>query len=71
MASQRATLVLHTSWFNYSSWIRAKEITAIKVYDCRASTFPRISGCRPSIKVHDSCFSDQFSVWLDKCSNLD
>ncbi|RZR73021.1 hypothetical protein BHM03_00019165 [Ensete ventricosum] len=31
MASQGATLVLHASWFNCSSWIRAKEITAIRV----------------------------------------
>ncbi|RZS02213.1 hypothetical protein BHM03_00032221 [Ensete ventricosum] len=50
MASRGATLVLRTSWFNCSSWIRAKEITAIRVYSCRTFT-SRISGFRPSIKV--------------------
>ncbi|RWV94646.1 hypothetical protein GW17_00042798, partial [Ensete ventricosum] len=50
MASLGVTLVLHTSWFNCSSWIRAKEITAIIVYGCRAFTSPRIFGFRPSIK---------------------
>ncbi|RWV79932.1 hypothetical protein GW17_00058868 [Ensete ventricosum] len=69
-AGRGATLVLHASWFNRSSWIRAKEITTIRVYGCRALTSPRISGFRPSMKVPKSCFSDQSSVWLDKCSNL-
>ncbi|RWV97902.1 hypothetical protein GW17_00039279 [Ensete ventricosum] len=32
MAGRGATLVLCTSWFNRSSWIPAKEITAIRVY---------------------------------------
>ncbi|RRT71695.1 hypothetical protein B296_00004809 [Ensete ventricosum] len=50
MADWGATLVLHTSWFNCSSWIRAKEIAARRVYGCRAFTSPRISGFRPSIK---------------------
>ncbi|RWW79422.1 hypothetical protein BHE74_00012289, partial [Ensete ventricosum] len=36
MAGRGATLVLRTSWFNCSSWIRAKEIVAIRVYGCRA-----------------------------------
>ncbi|RWW59921.1 hypothetical protein BHE74_00033114 [Ensete ventricosum] len=31
MAGWGVTLVLHTSWFNRSSWIRTKEITAISV----------------------------------------
>ncbi|RRT71720.1 hypothetical protein B296_00023995, partial [Ensete ventricosum] len=65
MAGRGVTLVLRTSWFNCSFWIRAREIIAIRVYGCRAFTSPRISGFRPSIKVHKSCFSDQFSVWLD------
>ncbi|RWW11643.1 hypothetical protein GW17_00024736 [Ensete ventricosum] len=50
MAGQGVTLVLRTSWFNCSSWIRAKEIAAIRVYGCRAFTSPRIFGFRPSIK---------------------
>ncbi|RZS08053.1 hypothetical protein BHM03_00038980 [Ensete ventricosum] len=50
MASRGATLVLRASWFNHSSWIRAKEITVIRVYGCRAFTSPRISGFRPSMK---------------------
>ncbi|RWV83447.1 hypothetical protein GW17_00054936 [Ensete ventricosum] len=50
MAGRGATLVLRTSWFNCSSWIRAKEITTIRVYGCRAFTSPRISGFRPLIK---------------------
>ncbi|RZS28068.1 hypothetical protein BHM03_00061624 [Ensete ventricosum] len=70
MAGQGVTLVLHTSWFNRSSWIRAKEIIAISVYGCRTFTSPRIFGFRPSIKVPESCFSDQFSIWLHKHSNL-
>ncbi|RRT32933.1 hypothetical protein B296_00043804 [Ensete ventricosum] len=55
MAGRGATHVLHTSWFNCSSWIRAKEIAAIRVYNCRAFTSPRISDFRPSIKVPKSC----------------
>ncbi|RWW57175.1 hypothetical protein BHE74_00036052 [Ensete ventricosum] len=51
MAGWGATLVLCASWFNRSSWIRAKEITAIRVYSCRALTSPRISDFRPSMKV--------------------
>ncbi|RWV80434.1 hypothetical protein GW17_00058297 [Ensete ventricosum] len=51
MAGRGATLVLHTSWFNCSSWICAKEITAIRVYGYRAFTSPRIFRFRPSIKV--------------------
>ncbi|RZR86442.1 hypothetical protein BHM03_00013640 [Ensete ventricosum] len=51
MAGQGVTLVLRTSWFNCSSWISAKEIAAIRVYDCRAFTSPQISGFRHSIKV--------------------
>ncbi|RWW11384.1 hypothetical protein GW17_00025010 [Ensete ventricosum] len=47
MVGRGATLVFRTSWFNCSSWIRAKEIVAIRVYGCRAFTFPRISGFRP------------------------
>ncbi|RRT42514.1 hypothetical protein B296_00012132 [Ensete ventricosum] len=50
MAGWEATLVLRTSWFNCSFWIRAKEITAIRVYGCHAFT-SRIFGFRPSIKV--------------------
>ncbi|RRT43428.1 hypothetical protein B296_00012501 [Ensete ventricosum] len=50
MASWGVTLVLHASWFNHSSWIRVKEITAIRVYGCRAFTSPRISDFSPSIK---------------------
>ncbi|RWV94898.1 hypothetical protein GW17_00042525 [Ensete ventricosum] len=50
MAGRGATLVLHTSWFNCSSWIRAKEITTVRVYGCRAFTSPRIFDFRPSIK---------------------
>ncbi|RRT45443.1 hypothetical protein B296_00020295 [Ensete ventricosum] len=34
MAGRGVTLVLHTSWFNCSSWIHAKEIVAIRVYGC-------------------------------------
>ncbi|RRT39843.1 hypothetical protein B296_00032667 [Ensete ventricosum] len=34
MAGRGATLVLRTSWFNCSSWIRAKKITTIIVYGC-------------------------------------
>ncbi|RWV92111.1 hypothetical protein GW17_00045553 [Ensete ventricosum] len=37
MAGRGATLILRTSWFNYSSWICAKEIIAIRVeivYPC-------------------------------------
>ncbi|RWW10675.1 hypothetical protein GW17_00025771 [Ensete ventricosum] len=51
MAGRGVTLVLHISWFNCSSWIRAKEITAIGVYGCRAFTSPWISDFRPLIKV--------------------
>ncbi|RWW24230.1 hypothetical protein GW17_00011493 [Ensete ventricosum] len=57
IAGRGATLVLRTSWFNCSSWIRAKQITAIRVYGCRAFT-SQISGFRPSIKVPKSYFSD-------------
>ncbi|RWW46026.1 hypothetical protein BHE74_00048071 [Ensete ventricosum] len=32
MAGRGVTLVLRTSWFNGSSWIRAKEIVTIRVY---------------------------------------
>ncbi|RRT33205.1 hypothetical protein B296_00040633 [Ensete ventricosum] len=46
MAGRGATLVLRTSWFNCSSWIRAKEITAIRVYGGRAFTSPRTSSFR-------------------------
>ncbi|RRT83984.1 hypothetical protein B296_00006363 [Ensete ventricosum] len=70
MAGRGVTLVLRTSWFKRSSRIRIKEIAAIRVYSCRAFTSPCISGFRPSIKVSKSYFSDQFSVWLDKHSNL-
>ncbi|RWV84571.1 hypothetical protein GW17_00053703 [Ensete ventricosum] len=65
-----ATLVLRTSWFNRSSPILAKKIAAIRVYDCRTFTSPRISDFTSSIKVHKSYFSDQSTVWLDKHSNL-
>ncbi|RRT75797.1 hypothetical protein B296_00013133 [Ensete ventricosum] len=54
MAGRRASLVLRASWFNPSSWICAKEITAIRVYDCRALTSPQISSFRPSMKVPKS-----------------
>ncbi|RRT49910.1 hypothetical protein B296_00043755, partial [Ensete ventricosum] len=50
MTGRGVTIVLHTSWFNCSSWIYAKEIAAIRVYGCRAFTSPRISDFRPSIK---------------------
>ncbi|RWW58281.1 hypothetical protein BHE74_00034879 [Ensete ventricosum] len=40
MAGRGVTLILHTSWFNRSSWILAKEITAVRVYDCRVFTSP-------------------------------
>ncbi|RWV85843.1 hypothetical protein GW17_00052330 [Ensete ventricosum] len=40
MAGRGATLVLRASWFNRSSWIRAKEIAGIRVYGCRALTSP-------------------------------
>ncbi|RRT62093.1 hypothetical protein B296_00027925 [Ensete ventricosum] len=50
MAGRGATLILRTSWFNCSSWIRAKEIVAIRVYSCRAFTSPRIFSFSPSIK---------------------
>ncbi|RZS15961.1 hypothetical protein BHM03_00047887 [Ensete ventricosum] len=50
MAGRGATLVLRASWFNRSSWIRAKKIIAIRVYGCRALTSPRIFGFRPSMK---------------------
>ncbi|RWW11100.1 hypothetical protein GW17_00025302 [Ensete ventricosum] len=70
MASRGVTLVLCALWFNRSSWIRAKEIAAIRVYGCRALTSPRIFDFRSSMKVPKSCFLDQSSVWLDKCSNL-
>ncbi|RZS25511.1 hypothetical protein BHM03_00058718 [Ensete ventricosum] len=40
MADRGATLIVHTSWFNRSSWILTKEITAIRVYGCRAFTSP-------------------------------
>ncbi|RRT31280.1 hypothetical protein B296_00032771 [Ensete ventricosum] len=50
MTGRGVVFVLRTSWFNCSSWIRAKEITAIRVYGCRAFTSPRICGFRPSIK---------------------
>ncbi|RRT35960.1 hypothetical protein B296_00028410 [Ensete ventricosum] len=36
MASQRATLVLRTSWFNCSSWIHVKEIAAIRLWKVEA-----------------------------------
>ncbi|RWW20371.1 hypothetical protein BHE74_00050152 [Ensete ventricosum] len=45
------TLVLRTSWFNCSSGIHAKEITAIRVYGCRAFTSPRIFDFRHSIRA--------------------
>ncbi|RWW26953.1 hypothetical protein BHE74_00055644 [Ensete ventricosum] len=51
MAGQGVTLVLRTSWFNRSSWIRAKKIAAISVYDSRAFTSPRISDFRSSIQI--------------------
>ncbi|RZR76185.1 hypothetical protein BHM03_00000813 [Ensete ventricosum] len=70
MAGWVVTLVLHASWFNCSSWIRAKKIATIRMYSCRALTSPWISGFRPSMKVPKSCFSDQSLVWLDKRSNL-
>ncbi|RZS12485.1 hypothetical protein BHM03_00043950 [Ensete ventricosum] len=50
MASRGVTLVLCALWFNRSSWIRAKEIAAIRVYGCRALTSPRIFGFRSSMK---------------------
>ncbi|RRT72964.1 hypothetical protein B296_00029268 [Ensete ventricosum] len=62
MVGREVTLVLRTSWFNHSSWIRVKEITAIRVYGCRAFTSPRISGFRSSIKIPKSCFLDQSTV---------
>ena len=64
------TLVLRASWFNCSSWCRAKEMADISVSGCRALTSPRISGFKPSIKVHNSYFCDQSWVWLDNLSNL-
>ncbi|RRT37763.1 hypothetical protein B296_00034243 [Ensete ventricosum] len=51
MAGQGVTLVLRASWFNRSSWIRVKEITAIRVYGYCAFTSSQISGFRPSMKV--------------------
>ncbi|RRT33623.1 hypothetical protein B296_00039338 [Ensete ventricosum] len=51
MAGQGATFVLRTSWFNCSSWLRAKEIATIRVYGCCTFSSPRISGFRPLIKV--------------------
>ncbi|RWW47546.1 hypothetical protein BHE74_00046451 [Ensete ventricosum] len=54
MAGQGAILVLHTSLFNCSSWIRAKEIATIRVYGCRVFTSPQISSFWPSIKVPKS-----------------
>ncbi|RWW38646.1 hypothetical protein BHE74_00056110 [Ensete ventricosum] len=50
MAGQGVTLILRASWFNRSSWICAKEITAIRLYGCRAFTSPWISDFRPSMK---------------------
>ncbi|RWV84477.1 hypothetical protein GW17_00053805 [Ensete ventricosum] len=50
MVGWGVTLVLRTSWFNCSSWIRAKKIVALRVYSCHAFTSPQISGFRPSIK---------------------
>ncbi|RRT54973.1 hypothetical protein B296_00014379 [Ensete ventricosum] len=50
MASRGVTLVLCALWFNRSSWIRAKEIAAIRVYGCRALTSPRIFNFRSSMK---------------------
>ncbi|RZS01434.1 hypothetical protein BHM03_00031278 [Ensete ventricosum] len=49
MAGQGATIVLHASWFNRSSWIRAKKIITIRLYGCHAFT-SRIFGFRPSMK---------------------
>ncbi|RWV87614.1 hypothetical protein GW17_00050369 [Ensete ventricosum] len=65
MAGLGVTLVLRTSWFNCSSWIREKEIVAIRVYDCRAFTSPRISGFRPSIKVPKSCLTNICQLSVD------
>ena len=70
ITSWGATLVLQDSWFNCSSWCRAKEMAAISVYGCRALTSPRISGFKPSMKVLNSYFLDQSRVWLDNLSNL-
>ncbi|RWW65059.1 hypothetical protein BHE74_00027672 [Ensete ventricosum] len=53
MAGRGATLVLRTSWFNRSSCICAKEITAIRVYGCRAFTSPRISGLEDDHRLID------------------
>ncbi|RRT49205.1 hypothetical protein B296_00019075, partial [Ensete ventricosum] len=69
MAGQGVTLVLCASWFNRSSWIRGKEIIAIRVYGCRALT-SLISDFRPSMKVPKSSFSDQSLVWLDNAQTL-
>ncbi|RZS14668.1 hypothetical protein BHM03_00046396, partial [Ensete ventricosum] len=63
MAGRGVTLVLHASWFNYSSWIRAKEIAAIRVYGCRALTSPRISGFRPSMKFRVEFLGHSMRVW--------
>ncbi|RRT37133.1 hypothetical protein B296_00036714 [Ensete ventricosum] len=68
MAGQGATLVLHTSWFNCSSWIRAKEIAAIRVYGCRTFTSPRISGFRPSIKFLRDVISSGPPPIISRCS---
>ncbi|RRT59041.1 hypothetical protein B296_00028909 [Ensete ventricosum] len=52
MAGRGATLVLRTSWFNYSSWICAKEITAIRVYGCLTNL------CQLSIDVIEIGWSE-------------
>ncbi|RRT54453.1 hypothetical protein B296_00047623 [Ensete ventricosum] len=47
IAGRGATLILQASWFKRSSCSRAKEIAAIRVYDYRAFTSPRISSFFP------------------------
>ncbi|RWV82969.1 hypothetical protein GW17_00055487 [Ensete ventricosum] len=50
IAGRKVTLVLWALLFNRSPYNRAKEMTAISVYDYHAFTSPRISSFKPSIK---------------------
>ncbi|RZS06640.1 hypothetical protein BHM03_00037338 [Ensete ventricosum] len=60
IAGRGATLVLRTSWFNRSSWILAKEITAIRVSVMLRSFFCcRVSGMR--------IFGEEVAGWMDAC----
>ncbi|RZS22475.1 hypothetical protein BHM03_00055266 [Ensete ventricosum] len=64
MAGQGATLVLYTSWFNCSSWIRAKAIVAIRAYGCHAFTSPQISSFRPSIMLENlNRYLNKLGLW--------